>query len=57
MGMISTGGEHLLDFLEFRQVLSTYDADFRDPLWWPQESWRFSPPGEMRTISVEASRG
>ena len=35
--MISTGGEHLLDFLEFRQVLSTYDADFRDPLWWPQE--------------------
>ena len=30
-------GENLLDFLELRQVLSTYDGDFRDPLWWPQE--------------------
>ena len=38
MGLISPGGENLLDFLEFRQVLSTYDGDFRDPLWWPQES-------------------
>ena len=37
MGLISPGGENLLDFLEFRQVLSTYDGDFRDPLWWPQE--------------------
>ena len=24
-------------FLELRQVLSTYDGDLRDPLWWPQE--------------------
>ena len=36
MGLISPGGENLLDFLELRQVLSTYDGDFRDPLWWPQ---------------------
>ena len=38
MGLISPGGENLLDFLELRQVLSTYDGDLRDPLWWPQES-------------------
>ena len=37
MGLISPGGENLLDFLELRQVLSTYDGDHRDPLWWPQE--------------------
>ena len=37
MGLISPGGENLLDFLELRQVLSTYDRDHRDPLWWPQE--------------------
>ena len=37
MGVISSGGENLLDFLELRQVLSTYDRDLRDPLWWPQE--------------------
>ena len=24
-------------FLELRQVLSTYDGDLRNPLWWPQE--------------------
>ena len=29
--------ENLLDFLELRQVLSTYDGDLRDPLRWPQE--------------------
>ena len=28
---------NLLDFLEFRQALSTYDGDLRDPLLWPQE--------------------
>ena len=44
MGLISPGGENLLDFLELRQVLSTYDGDLRDPLWWPQE-W----PVPMRT--------
>ena len=38
MGLISPGGENLLDFLELRQVLSTYEGDLRDPLWWPQES-------------------
>ena len=37
MGLISPGGQNLLDFLELRQVLSTYDGDFRDPLWWRQE--------------------
>ena len=26
-----------LEFLELRQVLSHYDGDLRDPLWWPQE--------------------
>ena len=37
MGLISPGGENLLDFLEVRQVLSIYDGDLRDPLCWPQE--------------------
>ena len=37
MGLISPGGENLLDFLELRQVLSPYDGDLRDPLWLPQE--------------------
>ena len=37
MGLISPGGENLLDFLELRQVFSTYDGDLRDPLWSPQE--------------------
>ena len=26
-----------LDFFELRQVLSTYNGDFRDLFWWPQE--------------------
>ena len=37
MGLISPGGENLLDFLELRQVLSTSDLDLRDPLWLPEE--------------------
>ena len=45
MGLISPGGENLLDFLELRQVLLTYDGDLRDPLWWPQES-----PVHMRVV-------
>ena len=32
MGLISPGGENLLDFLKLMQVLSTYDGDLRDPL-------------------------
>ena len=32
MGLISAGGENLLDFLELGQVLSTYDGYLRDPL-------------------------
>ena len=47
MGLISPGGENLLDFLELRQVLSTYDRDLRDPLWWPQE----------RPVPMRVSRG
>ena len=43
MGLISPGGENLLDFLELRHVLSTYEEDLRDPLWWPQER-----PGPIR---------
>ena len=34
MGLISPGGENLLDFLELQQVLSTYEGDLSDPLWW-----------------------
>ena len=37
MGIISPGGENLLDFLGLRQVLSIYNGDLIDPLWWPQE--------------------
>ena len=37
MGLISPEGENLLDFLELQRVLSSYDGDDRDPLWWPQE--------------------
>ena len=37
MGLISPGGENLLDFLELRHMLSTYDGDLWDPLWWPLE--------------------
>ena len=37
MGLISPGGENLLDFLELQQVLSTYNRDLRDTFWWPQE--------------------
>ena len=34
MGLISPGGENLLDFLKLMQVLSTYDGDLRDPPGW-----------------------
>ena len=45
MGLISPGGENLLDFLELQQVLSTYYGDLSDPLWWPQEK-----PVPMRVV-------
>ena len=32
MGLISPGGENLLDFLELPQVLSDSDGDLRDTL-------------------------
>ena len=47
MGLISPGGENLLDFLELRHVLSIYDGDHRDPLWWPQE----------RSVPMRVTRG
>ena len=47
MGLISPEGENLLDFLELRQVLSTYDWDLRDPLCWPQE----------RRVPIRVARG
>ena len=34
MVLISPEGENLLDFLELLQVLSTYDGELRDMLWW-----------------------
>ena len=47
MGLISPGGENLLNFLELRLVLWNYDGDLRDPLWWPQE----------RPVPMRVSRG
>ena len=47
MGIISPRGENLLDFLELRQVPSTYDGAQRDPLWWPQE----------RSVPMRVARG
>ena len=47
MGLISPGGENLLDFLKLQQVLSTYDGDLRDALWWPQE----------KPVPVQVARG
>ena len=47
MGLISPSGENLLDFLDLRQVFSTYDGDLRDPLWWPQE----------RPVAMRVARG
>ena len=37
MGLISPGGEKLLNFLELRQAILTYDGDLRVPLWCPQK--------------------
>ena len=47
MALISPGGENLPDFLELRQVISTYDGNLRDPLWWPQE----------KPVPMRAARG
>ena len=55
MGLISPGGENLLDFLELQQVLLTYGGDLRDPLWWPQE--RPVPMELLGGLSVFLSRG
>ena len=37
MGLISPGGDYLLDFLEIGQLLLTYDGDLNDPLCGPQK--------------------
>ena len=37
MGLILPGRENLLDVLMLGQVLSSYDGDLKDPLWWTQE--------------------
>ena len=47
MGLILPGGENILEVLELWQVLSTYDGDLTDPLWWPQER-----PVPMRVARV-----
>ena len=47
MGLISPGGENLLNFLELRKVLLTFGRDLRDPLLWPQE----------RTVPIRVARG
>ena len=47
MGLISPGGENLLDFLELWQVLSSYDGYLRDPLSRPQE----------RPVPIRVARG
>ena len=54
MGLNSPGGENLLDFLELRQVLWTYDGDLRDPLRWPQKGQ--SPCELLGGLSGYASR-
>ena len=33
MGLISPGGENLLNFLKLWQMLSTYEGDLMDPRW------------------------
>ena len=46
-GLISPGGENLLNCVDLRQVLLTYNGDIRDPLWWPQE----------RQVPIRVARG
>ena len=52
LGLISPGWENLLNFLEVRQVLSTYDGDLRDPLLWPQKG---QSPCEFSVASRDSS--
>ena len=47
MGLISPGGENLLDFLELQLELSTYDLDLRDMLWRTHE----------RPVLMQVARG
>ena len=34
---LSSGDGYVGELLELQHVLSTYDGDLRDPLWWPQK--------------------
>ena len=54
MGLISPGGENLLDFLELRQVLSAYDGDLMDPL---VASGKASPHASCPGASRDSSPG
>ena len=36
-GLISAGGENLLEFVELRQVVWAYGWHLTDPPWWSQE--------------------
>ena len=54
MGLISPGGDYLLDFLEIGHLLSTYDGDLNDPLWGPQK--RSLPMRIARGLSGFLSR-
>ena len=56
MGLMSPGGENLLDFLELRQVLSTYDGDLRDPLWWVRKEFPAFPSHLKRRRSPQERR-
>ena len=51
MGLIYPGGENLLDFLELHQVLSSYDGEVRDPLWWPQD-WSVPMRDAQRPLRI-----
>ena len=53
MGLISPGGENLLDFLELGHMLSSYDGDLRDPLLLAQE--KASPHASCAGASRDSS--
>ena len=53
MGLISPGEEKLLDVLEMRQVLSTYDGD----LWDPQKPGQLGPGAVYRQDHSRFPRG
>ena len=59
MGLISPEGENLLEFLELRQELSTYDGDLRDPtggLRKGQSPCEYSSDLRSKSLSHKANR-